>query len=253
MHNPLDMQRRRILVTGAASGIGRATCVLLSQLSARVAAVDLDAQGLAETCRLLEGEGHTQMQLDLSQLDEIAPAVARDAAAHGPLSGAVHAAGLPCIEPIRLLEPAAYRRALTVNTEAALALARAFQRKETCTPEGGSIVFVSSVMALVGSPGSAAYSMSKAALHGLARGLALELAPRRIRVNCVAPGFVNTPMFARLARFWDPAERARVEADHPLGIGTPEDIAHAICFLLAPTGCWITGCILPVDGGYTAR
>ena len=114
-------------------------------------------------------------------------------------------------------------------------------------------MFVSSVMALVGSPGSAAYSMSKAALHGLARGLALELAPRSIRVNCVAPGFVNTPMFARLASFWDPQERLRVAADHPLGIGAPEDIAQAICFLLAPASRWITGCILPVDGGYTAR
>lgn len=253
MHNPLDMQRRRVLVTGAASGIGRATCLLLSQLSARVVAVDVDAAGLTETCRQLVGEGHTHLQLDLTRLEEIAPAVAKDASIHGTLSGVVHAAGLPCVEPIRLLEPEAYRRALAVNTEAALALARAFQRKETCSPEGGAIIFVSSVMGLVGSPGSAAYSMTKAALHGLARGLALELSPRRIRVNCVAPGFVDTPMFARLAGFWDPQERSRVEADHPLGIGAPEDIAHAICFLLSPAGRWITGCILPVDGGYTAR
>ncbi len=115
------------------------------------------------------------------------------------------------------------------------------------------MVFVSSVMALVGSPGSAAYSMSKAALHGLAKSLALELAPRRIRVNCVAPGYVNTPMYARLAGFWSPEERARVESDHPLGIGSPEDVAQAICFLLAPASRWITGCVLPVDGGYTAR
>jgi NAD(P)-dependent dehydrogenase (short-subunit alcohol dehydrogenase family) len=253
VHNPLDMQRRRVMVTGAASGIGRATCLLLNQLSARVVAVDVHAEGLAETSRLLDGDGHTHQQLDLTQLDEIGVAVAQDVAANGPLSGLVHAAGLPCVEPIRLLEPEAYRRAFVVNTEAALALARAFQRKDTCAPEGGAIVFVSSVMALVGSPGSAAYSMTKAALHGLAKGLALELAPRKIRVNCVAPGFVNTPMFARLASFWDPQERARVDADHPLGIGAPEDIAHAICFLLAPAGHWITGCILPVDGGYTAK
>lgn len=253
MENPLDMQRRRVLVTGAASGIGRATCLLLSQLSARIAAVDLDAERLAETYSQLAGDGHTHQPLDLSRLDVIAPAISRDAAAHGPLWGVVHAAGLPCVEPIRLLAPESYRQALTVNTEAALALARVFQRKEICTPDGGAIVFVSSVMALVGSPGSAAYSMTKSALHGLAKGLALELAPRKIRVNCVAPGFVNTPMFARLASFWDPQERSRVEADHPLGIGDPEDIAQAICFLLAPTGRWITGCILPVDGGYTAR
>ncbi len=253
MQQPLDMQRRRVLVTGAASGIGRATCLLLSRLSARVVAVDLDANGLLETCRSLTGDGHVPLPLDLSRLEEIGPAVAKDVAAGGALSGLVHAAGLPCVEPIRLLEPNAYRQALVVNTEAALALARAFQRKGACEPDGGSIVFVSSVMALVGSAGSAAYSMSKAALHGLAKGLALELAPRRIRVNCVAPGFVNTPMFARLAGFWDAQERARVEADHPLGIGAPEDIAQAICFLLAPASRWITGAILPVDGGYTAR
>jgi NAD(P)-dependent dehydrogenase (short-subunit alcohol dehydrogenase family) len=120
-------------------------------------------------------------------------------------------------------------------------------------PRGGSIVFISSVMASVGAPGAAAYSLSKAALHGLARSLALELAPVQIRVNCVAPGFVQTPMFDRMASSWDAEQRARVGADHPLGLGAPLDVAHSVAFLLADTARWITGTVLTVDGGYTAH
>jgi len=99
----------------------------------------------------------------------------------------------------------------------------------------------------------AGYSMTKAALIGLARSLAIELAPRRIRVNCVAPGFVRTPMLGKAAKFWDPEQEARIADLHPLGWGDPEDIANAIAFLMADTGRWITGTVLTVDGGYTAQ
>ena len=95
--------------------------------------------------------------------------------------------------------------------------------------------------------------MSKAALVGMARSMAVELAPRRIRVNCVSPGFVRTPMHNKVAKFWDPEQEARITDLHPLGWGEPTDIANAIAFLLADTARWITGTVLTVDGGYTAR
>ena len=87
----------------------------------------------------------------------------------------------------------------------------------------------------------------------MARSMAMELAARRIRVNCVAPAFVKTPMFEHLEKLWDSSQYARVEALHPLGYGQPEDVANAAAFLLADTARWITGTVLVVDGGYTAQ
>jgi NAD(P)-dependent dehydrogenase (short-subunit alcohol dehydrogenase family) len=117
----------------------------------------------------------------------------------------------------------------------------------------GSIVFISSIMGTVGSPGAAAYGSSKGALDAMARSLALELATKRIRVNCVAPAFVRTPMFERMAQRWSATQRSQVEALHPLGLGEPEDVAGAIAFLLSDAARWITGTVLTVDGGYTAQ
>jgi NAD(P)-dependent dehydrogenase (short-subunit alcohol dehydrogenase family) len=251
--NPLWLKSRRVLVTGAASGIGRATCQLLSRLDARVVAVDVDEPGLERVIGELSGEGHTRFGADLADVEHIPTWMTELAGSGGPLFGVVHAAGLSCVQPVRLLTPALYRKVLAVNTEAALALARGFQKKAVGDPRGGSIVFISSVMASAGAAGAAVYSLTKAALHGLARSLALELAPARIRVNCVAPGFVRTPMFDRMASTWDAGARARVEEDHPLGLGAPLDVAHSVAFLLADTARWMTGTVLTVDGGYTAH
>jgi len=253
MDNPLDLHERRILVTGAASGIGLATCQLLSRLGGRIVAVDANAEGLACAMASFEGTRHDSKSFDLREVERIPLWMLEVAAAGGALFGVVHAAGLSCIQPARLLEPNRYRDVMLVNTEAALALARGFQNKKVSEPSGGSIVFVSSVMAWAGSPGAAAYGMTKAALIGLAKSLAVELAPKRVRVNCVAPGFVKTPMFDRVSAMWDAEQRTHVESEHPLGLGEPADVANAIAFLLADTGRWITGSVLVVDGGYTAH
>jgi len=253
MNNPMSLRSRRILVTGAGSGIGRATAVLLANLEARVVAADVDAAALASLEPELAGSGHRYEAVDLQNVDAIPAWMAGLAASAGPLAGLVHAAGMQRIQPLRLLSSAEYRPLMTLNTEAALALARGFQKKAVSESQGGSIVFISSVMAWSGSAGAAAYSMSKAALHGLARSLAMELAERRIRVNCVAPGFVRTPMFDRIAALWEAGQLEQVEALHPLGLGEAADVANAIAFLLADTGRWMTGSVVTVDGGYSAH
>ncbi len=251
--NPLDLRGRRFLVTGAASGIGRAAATLISRLSGQVVGVDVDSEGLTGAIADLQGDGHTHHACDLRDLASIPLWMGKLAESSGPLHGVVHAAGLSCVVPLQVLDPQSYRDALTVNAEAGLALARSFQRRKVYAGEHGTIVFIASVIALVGSPAAIGYSMSKGAVIGMTRSMALELAPKRIRVNCVAPGFVRTAMYEKTARHWDHGQEARLESLHPLGLGDAEDVASAIAFLLADTGKWITGTVLTVDGGYTAQ
>jgi NAD(P)-dependent dehydrogenase (short-subunit alcohol dehydrogenase family) len=186
-------------------------------------------------------------------VEEIDTLVKDVVAGAGPLYGFVHCAGIQAVMPARVLTVSAWREIFAVNTESGLAVAKSFSSKKIRDDNGGSIVFISSVVGLVGSPGATAYSMSKSALHGVARSLAIEFAAKRIRVNCIAPGFVRTPMFERGEKLWNDAQRAAVEAQHPLGFGSPEDVANAAAFLCADAGRWITGTILVVDGGYLTQ
>ena len=172
----------------------------------------------------------------------------------GTLNGFVHAAGIPAPWPLRSLSVGLWKDVLTVNTEAALVLTKAFQGRKIYAGENGSVVFISSVMGSVGSAAASVYSMTKAALDGMARSLAIELADRRIRgqLRQRQPSF-ELQCLKVVGASWDSEQRAAVEALHHLGLGFPEDIANAVAFLLADTGRWITGTVLVVDGGYTAQ
>ncbi len=249
----MALNGRHILVTGASSGIGQAVAVLLSRLGASVACVGRSSGKLGETIRLLAGAGHTTHIFDLNDTDRITSWLIEVAAQTGKLHGLVHAAGLQSVTSLKMFRVEHWREMWRVNTEAALVLAQGFRQRPVYVGENGSIVFISSVMGEVGAPGRAAYSLSKGTLHGFTRSLALELASQHIRVNCVAPAFVRTPMFDEMTRVWTAQQRTEVESAHPLGLGEPEDVANAVAFLLADSGRWITGTVLVVDGGYTAR
>jgi NAD(P)-dependent dehydrogenase (short-subunit alcohol dehydrogenase family) len=154
--------------------------------------------------------------------------------------------------PLRITTGANLEELMRVNVTAAFALARAFRQKGVSSP-GSSLVFLSSVMGIVGQSGQTAYSASKGALISLTKSLALELSRENIRVNCVAPALVRTEMSNKMLQALTPDQVTQIEAMHPLGIGAPRDVANAIAFLLADTGRWITGTTLVVDGGYTAH
>jgi NAD(P)-dependent dehydrogenase (short-subunit alcohol dehydrogenase family) len=251
--NPLNLKGHSILVTGASSGIGRETSVLLSKLGARLVLVSRNAERLAETERLLEGPGHRVEAFDLTSLSEIPNWLKGLAAEVGPLSGLVHSAGTHFIRPLRVLTPESLDEAMRVNLGAAVALVKGFRQKNVRHSGGASVVLVASVMGLVGQAAVSAYAASKGALISLGKSLALELAGEGIRVNCVAPGLVKSEMTERFLASLTPEQAAAVEKMHPLGIGSPLDVAHAIAFLLAETGRWMTGTTMIVDGGYTSH
>jgi NAD(P)-dependent dehydrogenase (short-subunit alcohol dehydrogenase family) len=252
MLNPLDLSGRVMLVTGASSGIGRDTALLLSQLGARLVLVGRDSGRLEGAVSELAGGGHIIEPFDLAVAEEIPRWIKSVVSNVGPLSGAVHCAAANSHRPLRILDVAKFEEIQRINVTASMMLAKGFRQKG-CNAAGGSLVFLSSVTGLVGLPGVAAYASSKAAVIGLTRTLALELAPEHIRVNCVAPAMVKTEMTEQMFQSLTAEQVTAIEAAHPLGVGSPRDVAHAIAFLLSDAARWITGSVLVVDGGYTAR
>jgi NAD(P)-dependent dehydrogenase (short-subunit alcohol dehydrogenase family) len=250
--NPLDFTGRTVLVTGASSGIGRDTALLLSQLGARLILVGRNEERLAETMRSLDGDGHKAESFDLSSTDDISHWLKTMSGSSGPLHGLVHSAGMHKLRPLRVLSSQAVDEVMRINVGAAIGLAKGFCQKGVSAP-GGSIVLLSSVAALTGQAGLAAYAASKGAVVALTRTLAVELASQDIRVNCVAPGLVTTEMGRGLLTALTPGQCDALKAEHLLGFGSPRDVSNAIVFLLAETARWITGTVLVVDGGYTAH
>ena len=252
MFNPMDLTGRTILVTGASSGIGRATSVVLSRLGAKVILVGRNADELDRTAEMLESAPHRIESRDLSDTESIPKWLKTLAEQEGPLNGLVHSAGVHTPKPVRFVSTDDVESLMRINFTSAVQLTKGFrQRKVVAAP--AAIVFVSSILERVGQPAASLYSASKGALGALARSLALELAPEQIRVNCVAPGVVRTAMTQKFREQLTEQQFADIEAMHPLGLGEPVNVAHSVAFLLGATGSWITGSTLVVDGGYTAH
>jgi len=239
------------LITGAASGIGRRLAQDLFAAGHSLILVDRDLNGLQSLTEPFPGR-FTLVQHDFAQdtgLDEHISAAIEE---QGRLSGLIHVAGVSHVSPLKALSRADLERVMAINTFSAFDLVKHCSKPRHHRP-GMSVVFVSSIYSLVGSAANSAYAMSKAALNSLARSLAIELAPRCLRFNCVAPGFIRTEMLDALAQRMGPDYLAELERLHPLGLGRAEDVSNAIQFLLSDRARWITGSVLSVDGGFTAQ
>ncbi len=251
--DPLAFHGLPVLVTGASSGVGRETAILLSELGARVVLAGRDPKGLEDTRARLRGDGHAIGHFDpAGDLDSI-PAWVQDIADRvGPLHGLVHCADIFEYLTIGMSTFARLDAMLRLNLASAIMLVKGFCQNGCASAGGGVVLLSSAVGGLAGQPDTSLWAASKAAVIGFTRSAALELAPRKLRVNCIAHGVVESEMAAKLGDRITPDRFQAIGRQHPLGIGTPRDVASGVAFLLGETGRWITGTALILDGGLTA-
>ena len=249
----VDFGRRVVLVSGASSGIGSAIAAMLGEQGARLILVGRDMEKMQRTAENLKGVEYRAVRLDLARTEDIMPAVMDVAGEFGPIYGLCHAAGVVGTYPLRASKQDQIRAILDVNLVAGIELARVVTLKGVMDSEGGSILFLSSIYGIVGKPGVIGYSASKGGIAAAARSMAVELAQRNIRVNILSPGLVRTDMTRQALSKISEENVKKIEDDHLLGTGTPQDVARAAVFLMAPQSSWITGADLVVDGGYTVK
>lgn len=245
------------LVTGAARGIGRTISERLHAGGARVLLVDCNAEGVraaAASLPSVDGACATPLIADLADPADIA-SLARQINDLAPaIDILVNNAGIELDLPFEQVTAGLFDRVIAINLRAPLLLTQ--KLVSLFPPSGGAIVNISSIHADHAFPNSIPYACTKAGLVALTRNLALELAPRNIRVNAVCPGYIDTPMWDEWLRASsDPEELARqTTALHPLGRrGRPQDVASAVAYLAGPQSAWVTGTCLVVDGGLTIR
>ncbi len=247
----MRLRDRFAVITGGASGIGAATARLFATEGARVAILDRDQQAAESVAEEIRGSGGRAgaFLCDVSDEPAVRQAVDDAAALHGPITVLFNNAGIAIRRSVAELDVRDWDQVIAVNLRGAFLCSKHCLRH--FHDQGGSIIHASSVTGITGVRGRAAYSAAKGALAALTRNMALDLAPRGIRVNCVCPGFVRTPLIRALLE--DPERAARLVGMHPLGrLGEAEDVARAVLFLACEESSWITGISLPVDGGFSA-
>ncbi len=238
---------RKVLITGAASGIGRATAILFAAEGAALALLDCNGDGLKKTAA---ETGAWTETVDLLETNRVPGAVQRAAEAMGGLDGVVNCAGVSDSAPLADMTPEIWTKVIGVNLTAPYLVCRAAlpylrQAKEA------SVVNIASGQGLLPSGGASAYSASKAGLMGLSRDMAAELGPA-IRVNVIVPGVTNTPMIKGLVgAFPNPNDAPFVQRLGLKRIAQPEEVARGILFLISSEASFVTGITLPVDGGRT--
>lgn len=253
MGNLFSLEGKRIIVTGASSGIGRACAELAADLGASVVLVARRGDLLQDVCSKLPcPEKHLCIECDVSD-DVSVEAMIKKAVSGGKLDGLVHSAGIGPAVPLAAYDKREASRVLEINYLSFLAIMQHCSKKKNINC-GFSAVAISSTSALAGARGQCTYAGSKGALSACVRTLAIELVTKGVRVNAVCPSHIKTEMFDNvIGDVSDQATLGRIIERQPLGIGTPAQVAGPVCFLLSDASNFITGVNLPVDGGFMAQ
>ena len=247
MYNPFSLEGKNILVTGASSGIGRGICIDTSKMGATVHLMARNEQRLAETLSQMEGEGHQMHQVDLCDKDALTELVD----SLPPLDGVVLCAGIIKTMPVKNISEDALEEIFKTNIMADIRMVSRMLKKKKLN-KGASVIFISSVSTFNVKVGNSLYSATKGAVNSFAKAMALEVSKQNMRVNCIQPGFVPSSILSSGAIEEDAFLKFYAER-HPLGFGTPTDIANTCIYLLSDAAHWVTGSIFTIDGGYTLQ
>lgn len=244
MMTKFSLKNRRILITGASSGIGRSCAIEVSKLGGHCILTGRNETELINTKKLCETDADI-FAGDLTDYDTIK----NIAKSINNIDGLVHCAGITNPWPIKFLKPSHIKEMFDINFNAPVLLTTELLKANKINPEA-SIIFISSISSQHPYYGGATYASSKAAIEAFSKALAIEVAPKKIRSNVIRPGLVKTRMFEEAKNASVDRENfEQYEKFYPLGFGEPDDISNAVCFLLSKESKWITGIDLKMDGG----
>jgi len=250
------LEEKVAIVTGAARGIGKAVAVLFAEEGARVVIADIDPMGKEVAQDITERGGIAFfVPSDVSKVDAVKKLVRETMSKYGKIDVLVNNAGISGgIANGLEIEDEAWRNIIDINLTG-LHLCTKYTGLEMIKNGGGSIVNMSSVLGIVGCPISSPYSATKGGVRTYSKAMAVAMAPHRVRVNSLHPGYIDTELVAQVLKdLGDPEARKNAEALHPLGrFGKPEEVAYAALFLASDESSFVTGSELVVDGGFTAQ
>ncbi|MCF8234549.1 MAG: SDR family oxidoreductase [Bacteroidales bacterium] len=242
--NAFDLHGKAILITGASSGLGRQSAITLSRYGARLIITGRDQKRLQKTFDLLEGSGHEKIIADLSVEKDVENLTQRIS----KINGVLYSVGISSIVPAAFLQKEEIEKVFDTNFKSILYLNTALLRQKKFE-QAASILFISTISAKYPYVGGSLYVSAKTALEGYARVLALELAKKKIRVNCLRPAFVKGSMLEQTKEELSEEVIKQIDKKQPLGLGEPADVANTVVFFMSDASKWITGTNLVLGGG----
>ncbi len=253
--NSFSLQNKNIIITGASSGIGRQCAITCSNMGANVFLVARNIERLNETISQLQvSSKYIPFIQDVTEFDKIESIIKTIVSDYGRVDGFIHCAGTELTIPTIAMKSHIYQDMYSINVISAFEFAKHISKRKYCSEKGCSIIFISSVMGMVGEIAHLSYCATKGALIAGAKALALELADKKIRVNTISPAQIeDTFMTNRMLDDFSDENKKIKQSMHPLGYGQTKDVANACVYLLSEAASWVTGTNLIVDGGYSAK
>jgi len=252
LNNQFLLDNKNIIITGASSGIGKQCAISCSQRGANVILVARNEERLKQTFLQIQPGSNLYYSLNITNYNALEKIIEESVDRLGKIDGFIHPAGIEMTLPLKMMKPEYYEKLFSTNVISGFEIAKILSKKKYSNSDA-SFVFIASIMGILGQSGKVGYCSSKGALIAGIKAMALELANKNIRVNCISPAIVETEMTKKLFENMAKQTKESIAKMHPLGFGKPEDVANACIYLLSDASRWITGTNMIVDGGYSAH